>query len=216
MRNRYKVLCICLLVWLIGCSGMAENRYDALCGDYTVVQEDATAWIEISGTKFCQPIMQHKTDDGFYAKHDFTGKESPYGALYTQATYNRDDFSDPVTIIYGSSKAQGTPFRDLQRLYSGRFEECREIMLHLPDETLRYRVFAAIPYSSVHILHYYNFDIEHRYDAFFKGVYSTRLLGMHLDAENRPKYGDKILILSTGIRGDDMQRYLVMAKRIVE
>lgn len=216
MSRRYKVLCICLLVCLIGSSALAQSRYDALCGEYDVVQEDTTAWLVIPGAKFFQPVMQHKTDDGFYGQHDLTGSESDFGALFTQASYNKADFSDPVTVVYGSSKSQGAPLRDLQELYSGRFEACSEILLYLPEKTVQYRVFAAIPYSSIHILHYYNFSVEHRYNTFFDGVYSTRLLGMHLDAENRPEFGDKVLILSTGMRGDNMRRYLVMAKQIRE
>lgn len=40
---------------------------------------------------------------------------------------------------------------------------------------------------------------------------------MHLDEDNRPVAGkDRVLILSTGLRGDPLQRYLVMAKLIVK
>ena len=214
MRRRYRVWCACLLAWLIGSIGLAESQYDALCRENKVTQAHAMAWIEIPGVEFCQPVMQHDADDGFYASHDSSGKDATYGSLYTQASYNAADFSDPITVIYGSSKAEGAPLRDLQELYSGRFEDLREIRLHLPDKTLRYEVFAAVPYSSVHILHYYDFNIERRYNVFFDGIFSTRQLGMHLDEENRPKYGDSVLILSTGLRGDNMQRYLVMAKQV--
>ena len=37
---------------------------------------------------------------------------------------------------------------------------------------------------------------------------------MHLDENNRPEAGrDQVLILSTALRGDSLQRYLVMARR---
>lgn len=214
MRGRYKVWCVCLLAWLIGCTGtaVAEYRYDTLCREGNVYQQNTVGWIEIPGADFCQPVMQHERDDAYYANHDAAGVENQCGSLYTQASYNAADFSDPVTVIYGSSKAEGTPFRNLQETYSGRFEECSEILLHLPEETLRYEVFAAVPHSSIHILHYYDFSIQRRYNGFFDGIYSTRLLGMHLNAENRPEYGDRVLILSTGLRGEATQRYLVMAK----
>lgn len=214
MKGRYKVWCACLLAWLIGWVGMAESQYDVLCRENAVFQQNAVAWLEIPGAEFRQPVMQHDSDDSYYASHDAGNDEAAYGALYTQSAYNAADFSDPVTIIYGSSKTDGAPFRDLQELYSGRFDECRDIYLHLPEETLQYKVLAAVPYSSVHILHYYDFAVERRHDDFFDEVYSTRLLGMHLDKENRPRYGENVLILSTGLCGDNMQRYLVIAKRI--
>lgn len=213
MRGR-GIACACLLTLLVGCvdSVWAESNYDALCTEQALVQEDTSAWIEIPETEFCLPVMQRLGDDGFYADHGADGTESETGALYTQSTYNNSDFSDPVTIIYGSSSQEGAPFRNLQEMYSGKFDECGKILLHLPTETLEYEVFAAVPYSSAHILYYYDFDTESRFEEFFDGVYSLRKLGMHLDEGRKPVYGNQILILSTGLRGDRMQRYLVMAK----
>jgi len=212
--KRYKIWCAWLLVWIICCTGsaLAESRYNALSAGSNVVREDVAAWIEIPSAGFSKPVMQRAEDDTYYAVHDPGGGESEFGSLYTQASYNAADFSDPVTVVYGSSKTQGTPLRRLQELYSGQFEENRRILLHLPEETVEYEVFAAIPYSSLHILHYYDFSVERRYEGFFEDVFRTRQLGMHLDEESRPEYGDKVLILSTGLRGDSLQRYLVMAK----
>ena len=210
----YKAWCVCLLAWVIGCCGaaLAESSFDALCAESSVNRTETAAWIEIPGGSFCMPVMRSAQDDAFYSGHDPSGRESEHGALYMQAAYNAADFSDPVTIIYGSSRTEGDPFRDLQEMYSGRFGELKDIRLHLPDKTLDYEVFAAVPYSSIHILHYYDFTVERRFAGFFDSVYTLRQLGMHLDEENRPAAGDKVLILSTGLRGDRMQRYLVMAK----
>ena len=216
MKGRYIIWCVCLTAWLIGAGAIAESRYDALCRENDLKHSHVTAWIEIPGAALCRPVLQHDTDDAFYSGHDPTGAEAKYGSLYTQSSYNAPDFSDPVTVIYGSSKAEGAPFRDLQEMFSGSFDKCREIQIHLPEETLRYKVFASVPYSSIHILHYYNFSVQRRYESFFSGVYSTRLLGMHLEEADKPAFGDNVLILSTGIRGDSMQRYLVMAKKISE
>ncbi|MBR3929298.1 MAG: class B sortase [Clostridia bacterium] len=216
MIKRCIIWCVCLIAWLIGSYAIAESRYDALCRENSLKNAHVTAWLEIPGAAFCRPVMQHDSDDGFYAGHKPNGSEAKYGSIYTQSSYNASDFSDPVTVIYGSSKAAGAPFRDLQETFSGSFEKCREIYIHLPDGTLEYRVFAAVPYSSIHILHYYNFSVQRRYESFFSSVYSTRRLGMHLDEADKPVFGDDVLILSTGIRGDNMQRYLVMAKRMNE
>lgn len=216
--KRYIRLCVILLICAVGWPGAvrAEGRFEALCAESAAAPSDTVAWLEIPEAGFCQPVMQHAQDDSFYSAHDAAGAESRYGALYTQKAYSRRDFTDPVTIIYGSSLAEGAPLRDLQQTYSGRFEECRRMLLHLPQETLEYEVFAAVPYSSVHILHYYDFAVERRYEGFFDSVFSTRLLGMHLDEARRPGFGDRVLILSTGLRGDGTQRYLVMARLIAE
>lgn len=214
--KKVRVWCICLLAWCVWCMGAAsaQTTYDVLCDESRLEKSNVTAWIEVKEASFCQPVMQHPQDDAYYSSHDSRDRESTGGALYTQASYNSREFSDPVTIIYGSSSKEGAVFRNLQELYSGHFDVCRKIYLHLPEETREYEVFAAIPYSSVHILHYYDFSMERRFTSFFDDVFSTRVLGMHLVEEDRPEIGDKVLILSTGLRGDNLQRYLVMAKLV--
>lgn len=214
MKRRYLIWCICLLAWMISAGALADSKFDAFSRASDVLLADVAAWLEIPGAEYKRPVMRHETDDAFYAVHGPNGTENEFGSLFMQAGYNAADFQDPVTVIYGSSKVPGTPFRNLQETYSGSFEECREILLHTRTDTLRYRVFAAVPYSSIHILHYYDFTVQRRFDAFFNSVYATRLLGMHLDEAARPEFGDRVLILSTGIRGDNMQRYLVLAKLV--
>ena len=211
-----KVWCICLLawsVWLLS-AAQAETTYDALCAQAKLDPAHVSAWIEIDGASISQPVMQHPDDDTYYSSHDPHGNEIEGGALYTQASYNNKEFSDPVTIIYGSSTKEGMVLRNLQQTYSGKFDACRDIKLHLPGETLQYRVFAAVPYSATHILHYYDFNMERRFTGFFNSVFDQRVLGMHLVEEDRPEFGDRVLILSTGMRGDKLQRYLVMAKLV--
>ena len=212
--KKFLVWSVCLLAWIVGVFGAcAEDvRYDELCAGSEAQRENVTAWLEIPGAGICEPVMQHPEDDAFYSKHDPAGAESGAGAVYTQATYNAADFSDPVTVIYGTGSVEDAAFRDLQEIYSGRFDECRTILLHTPEGTAEYEVFAAVPYTALHILHYYDFSVERRFNSFIDGIYSMRVLGMHLVEEDRPESGEKLLILSTGLRGDKMQRYLVLAR----
>lgn len=216
--KRSKVWCVCLLAWLCFLAGgaLADSSYTALCEAASLDVGQTAAWLEISSASFFQPVMCHPDDDAFYASHDAYGAEAEGKSLYVQASYNAKDFSDPLTIIYGSSAKDGAVFRNLQEIYSGRYDDCRTIRVHLPQETLSYKVFAAIPYSAVHILHYYDFTDEQRFSSFFDGVFSTRALGMHLSPDDRPAFGEKILILSTALRGDKTQRYLVMGKLVAK
>lgn len=218
MRYKRFIAALLCLVLSIGCAdALAEQTYQRLCSQEGLQSQDVIAWLEIPGASLCEPILRHAEDDAYYAKHDARGRENAYGALYVQARYNAADFSDPVTLIYGSSALEEAPFRMLQQMYSGSFEECRRICLHTPDGSREYIVFAAIPHSSIHILHYYDFRVARRYNNFFDGVFSTRALAMHLDEDNRPVFGqDRVVILSTGLRGDSLQRYLVMAKEIAD
>lgn len=206
------------LILCLTCSiALADASYQELCQQQKLTNPDIIAWVEIPGASYCEPVMRHPTDDSYYAKNGADGEANLYGSLYVQAKYNAADFSDPVTLIYGSSALNSAPLGLLQELYSGRYDRCRTLYLHMPEETHEYEVFAAIPYASIHILHYYDFRDAGRYESFFNSVFSTRALGMHLDEDKKPEpEKDQVLILSTGLRGDTLQRYLVMAKRVTQ
>ena len=219
MRHKRWIAMLACLMLSIACIGAAaeEQTYQTLCRQRGLQSGHVIAWIEIPGASITEPIMRHPEDDAYYARHGADGSQNGYGALYVQARYSAADFSDPVTLIYGSSAVEEAPFRMLQQMYSGSFDECRKILLHTPEGSREYIVFAAVPHSSIHILHYYDFRVARSFNSFFDGVFSTRALAMHLDEDNRPAFGrDRVLILSTGLRGDSLQRYLVMAKEIAD
>ena len=214
MKSRI-MLCIILLLCMAFSYSAAENSYQILCKQHKIDGADVIAWLEIPGASICEPIMMHAQDDGYYSTHGPDGKKNGFGSAYVQKKYNPSGFSDPLTMVYGSSAVVNAPFRNLQETYSGQYEQCREVYIHLPEETREYSVFAALPHSSIHVLHYYDFNIERRFNSFFDSVFSTRALGMHLDEENRPQFAeDQVVVLSTALRGDNLQRYLVMAREI--
>ena len=85
--------------------------------------------------------------------------------------------------------------------------------LYLPNGELKqYTVFAAVIQPDSHILHYNNFYSKRVFTRYFDSIYATRRLGIVLDEQQRPEPGDEVVILSTCIKGDSTQRYLVMAK----
>ena len=206
-------LILALLLCVLSTAG-AETSYDTLRQQTGVPAPHLEGWLEIPGAGYVQPIMRHPQDDSFYAGRDAKAREASGGSLYVQPTYNASGFADPVTLVYGSSANENAPFAELQKTFSGSFETCRTLLVHTRDGTSEYRVFAALPYASTHILHYYDFTVARRYKTFFDSVFSTRALGMHLDEAERPTPKDKVLILSTSVRGDKTQRYLVMAKLV--
>ena len=215
MIKRVMALLLSALV-LLSCSAWAEGKktYQLLYEENAglVESENVKAFLEIPKLNFLVPVMQHPTDDGFYLKHNALGEESESGALYTQKTYNLADFSDPAVVIYGRRMDDRTMFGMLQEEYSKSFDELREIVLYLPGETRQYTVVAAVPFSNVHILYAYDFSLSRMFNAFFDEVYAVRRPGVQLDETLRPQTDENLLILSTGLRGDATQRYLVIAK----
>ena len=211
--KRLGMLLLALALVFTAASAEDETAFDRFCKEIKLENPDTQAWLEIPGTNISYPVMQHAQDDSFYLDHNCHGKSDSYGALYTQSQYTYFDFSDPVVVIYGHRMNNGSMFGTLQKYYSGSFDEYRTINVYLPDgEKREYTVFAAVIYDDLHLLHYNNFYSWRVFNRFFDDVFATRKLGIMLDPQMRPEPGEQVIILSTCIRGDSSQRYLVMAK----
>ncbi len=176
------------------------------------VNRDIYAWIEIADTDISYPVVNRAGDDSFYLTHNSLGKTDRKGALFTES-YNNLSFTDHVTVIYGHNTIDGSLFGTLQRDYSSPrfFKEHKKIMVYLPDGEYEYTVFAAVPYSNVHILYYYDFSRPRVFNVFFKNILSTRALEANIDRTVELDSSDDILILSTCLDGNSNKRFLVLA-----
>jgi len=186
--------------------------------DLWEMNPDVYAWLYIPGTEINYPILQREGDDGFYLKHDSQGNSSKTGAVFTEGTYTKKDFSDPVTLIYGHDMRSGAIFGKLQTTYSAPdgIETYRDIVVYLPEEELHYEVFAAVPHDMRHILYYNDFTDPEVLQAFLEQVLSVRSINASIDESASVTAEDQFLILSTCLKGDSHQRYLVLAKRTAE
>lgn len=174
---------------------------------------DIYGWLEIAGTNISYPIVQSAVDDAFYLNHNSDGAYSANGAIFSESAYNSDDFSDPVTILYGHHMSSGAMFGDLQRYYtdSAFFGQDTPITVYTPDARLDFGVFAAVPYPSDHILYYNDFSEEGVFASFFESIQNIRDLNAHFNETHNPDPDDPVLILSTCLAGNNTQRFLVMA-----
>lgn len=182
------------------------------------VNEDIYAWLEIPGTEIAYPVLQHPTEDDYYLRRDYKGNHAIAGCLFTEHSYNSTTMEDPVTVIYGHDMDNGEMFGNLQVLYSDEasFHEHQEIVVYMPEKELHFRVFAAVPYSKIHILYNYDFSNERIADIFYQDILSTRALGACVDEKAYISADTESLILSTCLKGDNQQRFLVLAQLISE
>ena len=175
---------------------------------------DACAWIEIPHTDMSFPIVQHPEDNNYYLQRNFSGERSIYGAAYIEL-YNNRDFNDNVTVVYGHDISHGQWFGQLETIFtdSEAFEESKDIILYLPSGTRTYRVFAAIPYGDEHLLANHDFSKQEEFESFVSNVLSTRTINSIIHPEDAPKFGDKLLVLETCLKGDYSNRFLVLARK---
>lgn len=178
------------------------------------VNADIYAWLEIPGTEISYPLLQHPEDDAYYLRRDMEGKRDSNGVLFTEASYNGRDFTDPLTIVYGHNMNSGKMFGTLQKVYSSQsaLEEYSEIIIYLPDEELHYTVFAAVPFDNRHILYNYDFTDGRTFRLFFQEILSVRALEASFAEDAAIQSNDRALILSTCMSGNRNKRFLICGK----
>ncbi len=177
---------------------------------------DIIGWIHMSSPFISQPILRSPTNDSYYLSHNASKKYDKAGSLFIEHKYNGTDFEDMCTIIYGHRMSNGAMFGNLQATMNklDLSANTQYIVIYLPDNVKIYQICATIVRDKRHILYYNNFDSESSYSSFIDEVYSSRGKNVELVDDAKPEYGDKLLILSTCLRGDRTQRFLVIAKEI--
>lgn len=197
---------------------------------------DAYAYIKIPGASNMAIregnfLVQRPGDDDYYLNRDLDGKDNKAGTMYTQASLNKPDMSDPVTVIYGHNMRNGTMLGGLLNYANAmHFEDKPVVEVYQPGRKMTYRIFAAIPYDSSLILGTHDFADEQDFTGFFtalgkaatdknytgadeKNAFCPSIGSVHVNTDDLPVWGDKVIILSTCI-GDDRYRYLMLAKLV--
>ena len=72
-------------------------------------------WIQMTKPEISAPILMSESDDAYYLFHGPNGKYNKRGSFFIEKTFNAPEFDDPVTIIYGHRKSDGSMFGSLQK-----------------------------------------------------------------------------------------------------
>lgn len=181
------------------------------------VNKDIYGWIVVPGTVIDYPILQHPEETDYYLEHNLDGSKGRPGCIYTQRM-NSKDWSDRNTVIYGHNMRVGTMFAGLHDFEDGDFfEENRYIHIYSEDgRILVYEIFAAYAFSDAHILMTYDFHTEEGYGRYLDTVRESAENNGHFRQEAEPDTEDKIITLSTCIRGSSSKRYLVQGVLVAE
>lgn len=182
--------------------------------DFAALQQqnpDVYAWIQVPGTEVDYPILQSSNDNTYYLNHTIDGEEKKEGAIFTE-NYNTKTFEDPNTVIYGHDMKNGSMFQSIHK-YMDRsfFDNNRDIVIYMPDQILRYKIFAAYLTDNRHLLMNYNFWSKDEYQQYLNSIFSMRDMNAFIDTSTEVTNEDKIITLSTCYAGISTQRYLVQA-----
>lgn len=183
--------------------------------DFTAAQAenpDVCAWIWIPGTNVDYPILRSESeDDAYYLNHTIDGLEGLPGTIYTEK-YNSKDFTDPVTVVYGHNMKNGSMFADLHKYEDKEFFDNNPyIYIYLPDQTLRYRVFAAVTFDDRYLMGDYNFFYPEDFQRYLDELKSS--LDGHVNPNVNVTQETGIITLSTCIGDSPSQRWMVNATK---
>lgn len=183
--------------------------------DFAALQKinpDIYAWVEIPGTAISYPVLQRADDNSYYVRRNLYGKKDAAGTVFTE-NYNSRDFTDRNTVIYGHYMKNGTFFTGLHLFIDADFfAENRYVYIYTPEKTLTYKIFAAYPYDTRHLLLSFDYSDPYVFGKVFESVFAVRDMSAQiagdvtLDREN-----DRVLTLSTCFYGDEKRRFLLQA-----
>jgi len=176
---------------------------------------DLAGWIRIDGTKIDYPMMQTPDRSNYYLKRDADGNASDWGANYAREECDLNEPSDNVTI-YGHTMKDGSMFAVLHDyINKATWENNPLIFLDTLYEYRVYKIFAVFA-TSANLgegFTYHNM-IDAASEEDFNTFISTCKNLSYYDTGITPKYGDKVICLSTCEYTHDNGRLVVAAVRI--
>ena len=181
------------------------------------INPDLYAWIRIQDAAIDYPIAQHPTDGEYYLNHDLYGDVAVAGCVFTQ-NYNKKDFSDPNTVIYGHNMADGESMFASLHWYEDVdfFNKTRYCYIYTPDKIRIYDIFCTRPYSNDNIMVVFDWKDPEVYKKFLTEIFETRNMETNHREGVEVTTSDRIITLSTCINGQPEHRFLVHGKLVWE
>lgn len=101
---------------------------------------DSIGWLEVPGTNIDEPLVQGKDND-YYLWRDFKGNTYPVTGTLFLDMYNKADFSDRISYIFGHNIWDKTKFYDLRKFEDKSFlESHKTFYIYTEKGKLEYEV----------------------------------------------------------------------------
>lgn len=176
---------------------------------------DICAWISVPGAGVDYPVLRNASatnpHDAYYLQHTVERASGLPGAIYIEPC-NAADFTDPVTVIYGHHMKNGTMFGSLHEFQNDAFfEENTDACIVTPERTYVYRIFAEVVYDDRHITGTYDFSSEEDYQEFLDSLEENRDMRDIIREDVAVTPEERIIVLSTCVKGEDDRRLLIGA-----
>lgn len=174
---------------------------------------EMVGWIKIPDTNIDYPVMFNSSDNEYYLHRNFYKEKSSAGIPYLDSKCNLAAQSDNL-IIYGHNMTNGTMFHDLLKYQYQDFADSHNIIyFDSMYKMYQFEVFAVFRTSvgSSDEFKYYEFtntENEQEFDEFIARCKRESMIRSDIT----PKYGDKVLCLSTCSYNTKNERTVVVGK----
>lgn len=195
-----------------------EPTEPVILQDYASIYESnnhVVGWIKIDGTKINYPVMQTPEEPNYYLKRNFNGEHSEHGSIYIREECDMLKPSDNITV-YGHNMLDGSMFAYLLNYENKATWEYNPLIFFdtLYDYHV-YKIFAVFKTTaSIDEGFKYHNMIDAKDEEDFDNFIATAKELSFYDTGITPKYGDKIICLSTCEYTLTNGRFVVAAVRI--
>lgn len=179
------------------------------------INPDIVGWISIPDTNIDYPVVQRKDATDHYLYRDFYGNQVARGCIYVREQCDVFAPSDNV-VIYGHMMKDGTMFADLSKYASKSYWQEHQF---IQFDTLRarhtYQIICVFKTTATvgEGFAYHQF-IDAQYDSDLDEFWRNCRENAFYDTGLEPRYGDKLITLSTCEYTQTNGRLVIVAKRI--
>lgn len=202
------LLCLLLACALLSRFSSASAEYGADFDYLHTLNPDIAGWLYSEDGLIDQAVLQ-AADNQTYRKLRYDRSTYYYGSVFMDCEASAD-FSDPVTILYGSPGIDEGPFSFLRDYMEKDYALTHSRLLLLtPNGNQDIQLFAAftVPYDDEESWRLDQVGAEAAFQQALKTQTERSVFSL---PENLPEYGDRVLVMAT--TGDSRQRMVVMGK----
>ena len=186
------------------------NTDSLLCIDIDALQEvnpDVLGWFLIPGTNISYPLLQGE-DNHYYLDYTWNNRKSFVGSIFMECT-SAPALSDFNTIIYGHNLGDTHMFSTLTKYRSQNYwSEHPYAYIVNESGAYRYQIFAAYQAGTDAETFRLRFLGPDPKQAFLEDALASSVIETGIT----PTASDRILTLSTCVRGDPSSRWIVQAR----
>ena len=184
-----------------------EEKFRVNFDELLEINPDTIGWIRFYPEPeiINYPIVQGDDND-YYLKKTFSANENTLGAIFLNV-YNRPDFSDKNSIIYGHRMKDGSMFRKLEDYKDKEFWEANPYFyIYTPDgKELTYHIYSAGTVLDTADTYLTSFGSDADFQDFIKYTKSTA----DYDTGVEVTTDDRVVTLSTCTASSDNHRYVI-------